>query len=265
MSNILDKITAQKYSEVEQLRSLCEGKEFPPGSVFMERKCISLKASLEKENSSGIIAEFKRRSPSKGWFQPEDYPPLLTVAYQEGGAAGCSILTDETFFGGKMEDISLVRDVIDIPILRKDFIIDEIQLRQAKAYGADVVLLIAAILSPQRVGQLCNEAKKYGMEVLLEIHDASELGHICDAVDMVGVNNRNLATFEVNITTSLDLIEKMPAGKTAVSESGITSVEDIQLLRAAGFKGFLIGETFMKEKYPALAFKNFTYQLKQKR
>jgi indole-3-glycerol phosphate synthase len=263
--NILDEIVIQKKKEVEELKFLFDLQWYKFFSHDFDRECISLKKSLAKQGSTGIIAEFKRRSPSKGWFKPADYSaPAIVMSYEEAGAAGCSILTDASFFGGEIEDITVVRAVSNLPVLRKDFIIDEIQIQEAKAYGADVILLIAAILSPKRVEELAAEAKRHGMEVLLEIHSEHELDHICANADMIGINNRDLGNFEVNIDTSLKLIKKIPTGKTPISESGISSVNTINELRSAGFKGFLIGETFMKAKDPGTAFSSFVAQLKQK-
>ena len=162
-----------------------------------------------------------------------------------------------------MSDITVCRAVTQLPILRKDFIIDEIQVLEAKAYGADVILLIAAILSPKRVEELAIEAKKYGLEVLLELHEENELDHICNEIDMVGINNRNLKTFEVDINRSIKLSKQLPADKIKIAESGIDDVDTIKIFKEAGFKGFLMGEKFMKEKDPGEAFKEFVQKLKQ--
>ena len=264
MKNILDEIVSHKQKEVEEKKELFDLDWYKFFSPDFGRKCFSLKANLLKNDSTGIIAEFKRRSPSKGWFKPKDYSAAAVIMnYEKFDAAGASVLTDTHFFGGDKEDLGVVRAVAHFPLLRKDFIIDEIQVKESKAYGADVILLIAAILPPGRVAELAREAKQYGMEVLLEIHTEAELGHICDEVDMVGVNNRNLETFEVNINTSLQLIGKIPAGKPAIAESGISSVENIITLRNAGFKGFLIGENFMKEEEPGKALAEFVNKLKR--
>ncbi len=179
------------------------------------------------------------------------------------GASGLSVLTDKAFFGGSIDDIRQAR-VNNIPILRKDFIIDEYQIIQAKAIGADVILLIAACLSPARTKRYAAFAKKIGLEILLEIHNEHELDHICEEVDMVGVNNRDLKTFKVDVNISLQLINKISDDKIAVAESGINDVETIVTLKKAGFKGFLIGEAFMKEPDPAIAFADFVNKLKAK-
>ena len=264
MKNILDEIVAVKKTEVEYTKTFADLEWYKYFSVDFDRKCFSLKENLLKENSTGIIAEFKRKSPSKGWFKNADYSaPAIVMCYEQYGAAGASVLTDTNFFGGDLPDITVCRAVTQLPILRKDFIIDEIQVLQAKAYGADVILLIAAILSPKRVEALAIEAKKYGLEVLLELHDENELGHICNEVDMVGINNRNLKTFEVDIQHSIKLAKQLPADKVKIAESGIDDIETIKIFKDAGFKGFLIGEKFMKEPHPGIAFEQFVQKLKQ--
>jgi indole-3-glycerol phosphate synthase len=184
----------------------------------------------------------------------------VTTAYTENGASGLSILTDEKFFGGSNEDLIEAR-INAIPVLRKDFIIDEYQIVEAKSIGADVILLIAACLAPKEVRRLAAFAKSLGLEVLLELYDENELEHICDETELVGVNNRNLKTFEVNIEQSLKMAEKIPADKIKIAESGINSVDDIVLFKENGFKGFLIGELFMKEADPSIAFAGFVNAL----
>lgn len=262
MSTILDTIIAAKKKEIEKLKPLSSMERFRKQGFFWEIANRSMVQSLLKEDSTGIIAEFKRKSPSKGWFKDKELEAEpVVVAYNHLGAAGISVLTDQEFFGGDLDDLIQTKVVTEVPILRKDFIIDEWQIAEAKAFGGDVILLIAACLSPERVQQLAIFAKTIGLEVLLEIHNEEELEHICDEVDMVGVNNRNLKNFEVDINTSLRLINKIPTTKPAIAESGISNVETIVTLRDAGFKGFLIGETFMKEPNPAIAFANFVKSL----
>lgn len=261
--NILYRIVEEKRKEVAELKRRLEKDPSMFGAENMNRKCFSLKERLLSEGNTGIIAEFKRRSPSKGWFKPagQSVEPVIR-AYETFGAAGASVLTDDQFFGGSIDDLLKARSTTSIPLLRKDFIIDELQVQEVKACGADVILLIAAILSPQRVKELAAVVKEYGMEVLLEIHKEEELQHICDEVDIVGINNRNLETFEVDINTSIQLMPKIPNDKIVISESGISIVETIQQLKEHGFKGFLIGETFMKQDDPAKAFKDFIHSLK---
>jgi len=194
-----------------------------------------------RKNSTGIIAEFKRKSPSKGIIQAEAELTDVVSAYNES-AAGISVLTDEKYFGGTNDDLMEARDIVSIPLLRKDFIIDSYQLHEARAFGADVILLIAACLSKNEVKRFASIAKELELEVLLEIHTQEELEYICDEIDFVGINNRNLKTFEVNIQASLQLINQIPSGKICIAESGISQVDTILTLKAAGFKGFLIGE-----------------------
>lgn len=262
MSTILDDIIANKRKEIEKLKPLSSIERFSKKGFFWEISNRSLKQSLLAEGSTGIIAEFKRKSPSKGWFKTKELEVEKVVTwYNTKGAAGISVLTDEVFFGGDLDDLIQTKVVTDIPVLRKDFIIDEWQIAEAKAFGADVILLIAACLTPAEVKHLAGFAKSIGLESLLEIHNEEELEHICDEVDLVGVNNRNLKTFEVDITTSLQLIGKIPASKPAVAESGISNPETLATLRDAGFKGFLIGETFMKEEDPGKAFAAFVSTL----
>jgi indole-3-glycerol phosphate synthase len=186
----------------------------------------------------------------------------VTRGYADGGASCLSVLTDEPFFGGSSEDLVQAR-VSTIPILRKDFVIDEYQILEAKAMGADVILLIAACLTPAGVKRLAVYARSLGLEVLLEVHNEDELGHICGETELVGVNNRDLKTFTVDVERSIRLKEKIPAGKILIAESGISRVDTIVYLRKAGFSGFLIGENFMKEKDPAAAFREFAKELRR--
>ncbi len=263
--NILDKIVAYKKTEVEAakaLRSVAELKAMPLFSI----PCLSLTTHLLDETKTGIIAEYKRQSPSKGVINNTSIVKDVTNAYTQNGASGISILTDSHFFGGSLADLLAAREATlnQIPLLRKDFMIDEYQIIEAKAYGASVILLIAACLSPQKVKELAIVAKSIGLEVLLEIHNEEELGHICDEVDLVGVNNRNLKDFVVNVEASAQLIQKMPKNKVAVAESGINETDTIVFLRNAGFKGFLIGEHFMKQPDPTIAFANFVNELNTK-
>ncbi len=261
--DILETIVAAKRKEIEKFKPLSSMERFAQDGFFWKISNRSLKESLLAEGSTGIIAEFKRKSPSKGWFKTKDLEVEPVVrAYNDLGAAGISVLTDDEFFGGDLDDLIQTKVISDIPVLRKDFIIDRWQIAEAKAFGADVILLIAACLSPGEVKDLAVYAKSINLEVLLEIHNEEELDHICEEVDMIGVNNRNLKTFEVSIETSLGLINKLPTGKPAVAESGISDVQTILTLRNAGFKGFLIGENFMKTPEPGLAFEQFVIELR---
>ncbi|GAA4322647.1 indole-3-glycerol phosphate synthase TrpC [Flaviaesturariibacter amylovorans] len=261
--NILEKIVQQKRHEVADRkveRTLTELKERPLYAAPRR----SLAYTLALPGSTGIIAEFKRKSPSKGWIAHELASPRIAVpAYDQYGAAGISILTDAPFFGGNLSDLEESRTMVEAPLLRKDFTIDPYQLHEARAFGADVILLIAAILEPAQVRELAAEAKSLGLEVLLELHGDEELGHVCPEVDLVGINNRNLKTFSVDLDRSVQLAKALPAGKLKVAESGISSPEDLLFLKAHGFDGFLIGERFMKEADPGSAFAAFVGNIKK--
>lgn len=258
--NILDKIIAHKKEEVEVRKTLLAEAELKD-TLYFSRPCFSLKQNLLAENATGIIAEFKRRSPSKGFIQQGADAASVTQAYTQYGASGLSILTDHEFFGGNNEDLIAAR-VNNIPILRKDFVIDPYQLVEAKAIGADVILLIAACLTTGEVKELAAYAKELGLEVLLELHEENELEHICPEVDMVGINNRDLKTFKVDVQRSVVLSKLIPAGKIKIAESGISDTATIKLFREEGYKGFLIGENFMKEANPGKAFEHFVQSLK---
>jgi indole-3-glycerol phosphate synthase len=257
--NILEQIIEHKKLEVQKRKAEISVSELEKG-IYFTRQTLSLKQSLQGEKKTGIIAEFKRRSPSKGVINDRVNVMDVTKAYTENGASGLSILTDENFFGGSKQDLMDAR-VNDVPILRKDFIIDEYQITEARSIGADVILLIAACLTPRQVKRLAIFAKRLGMEVLLELHDENEIEHICDETELVGINNRNLKTFEVNIGQTLKMGEKIPNSKIKIAESGIKSVDDILLFKENGFKGFLIGELFMKEDDPSIAFAEFVNAL----
>jgi indole-3-glycerol phosphate synthase len=217
---------------------------------------------LNDEKSTGIIAEFKRKSPSKGVINDKVKIEHVVKAYEENGAAGISVLTDENYFGGTNEDLIKTRKIVDVSLLRKDFIVDEYQVVETKSIGADVVLLIAACLTQKEVKQLARTAKNIGLEILLELHDERESDHICDETELIGINNRNLKTFQVDIEKSLRMAEMVPVEKIKVAESGINSVENIILFKENGFKGFLIGEHFMKEPDPGKVFQEFVLRLK---
>jgi indole-3-glycerol phosphate synthase len=263
MSTILQDIVANKRKEIAQLKPLTSIARFEKEGIFWDTATRSLRTSLLAGGSTGIIAEFKRKSPSRGWFQPKEVKVESVVrSYDTDGAAGISVLTDNKYFGGGLEDLVQAKQLTEVPVLRKDFIVDEWQVAESRAYGADVILLIAACLSPAEVKQLAGFARSLGLESLLEIHHEEELVHICDEVDMIGINNRNLKTFEVDINTSLQLVDRLPAGKPAIAESGISDAAAIVSLRNAGFKGFLVGETFMKEADPGRAFRDFVKELR---
>ena len=260
---ILEQIIARKREEVAERKFAATRTELREQPLY-EAPRRSLAYAIELPGSTGIIAEFKRKSPSKGAFVHELATPGLVVkAYDEYGAAGISVLTDGPFFGGSLQDLADTRALVEAPLLRKDFIIDPYQLSESRAYGADVVLLIASVLSPQQTRELAAEAVELGLEVLLEIHSEDELDHICPEAALVGVNNRNLKDFAVDMDHSVRLARSIPSGKIKVAESGIQSPEDVLYLRAHGFDAFLIGERFMKDHDPAGAFAAFAGALKK--
>jgi len=260
--NILEEIIEYKKEEVKRKKSKVKTAELEKRELF-SRTVLPLKDFLLDKSRTGIIAEFKRRSPSKGVINPDVDVLEVTKGYTEHGASCLSVLTDEHFFGGSDEDLIKAR-INEIPILRKDFIIDEYQLVEAKSIGADVILLIAACLTITEVKRLANFAKNLGLEVLLELHAEDELEHICDDTDVIGINNRNLKTFDVDIERSLRMAERIALPKFKIAESGISSVNDILLFKKHGFQGFLIGENFMKVTNPTIAFAEFVKQLKAK-
>ena len=259
--NILDKIIETKKAEVANQKKAVSI-ELLENHPRFKRKCNSLKKNLLKPGSSGIIAEFKQKSPSKGEINFGVKVEDVTLDYAKAGAAGISVLTDFEYFGGKLDNLSSARETNpDTPILRKDFMIDEYQVIEAKAHGADVILLIAACLEKDLAETLAKKAKALGMEVLMEVHNAIELGKVNDFVDIVGVNNRDLKTFFVDIETSVKLSKLIPDKFVKISESGLTGSKEIGYLRQNGFKGFLIGETFMKTENPGEACRKFISEL----
>lgn len=259
--NILDEIVGYKKIEVAQRKDEVPESQLEQEQYFL-RPSLSLKRFLLDPARTGIIAEFKRQSPSKGVINGDADVVDVTTAYASNGASGLSVLTDGPSFGGSAADLAAAR-INEVPILRKEFIIDPYQISEAKAMGADVILLIAAILTPRQVKEYTLQAHGLGLEVILEIHDESELFHINDFVDVVGVNNRNLKTFEVSLEQSVHLSRLIPGGKIKISESGIHQVSDIQYLKSYGYRGFLIGENFMKQSDPALAFMKFVSELNE--
>jgi indole-3-glycerol phosphate synthase len=264
MVTILNEIVAAKRKEIEKFKPMSSIERFEQKGFFWQIRNRSLVDNLLMPGSNGIIAEFKRKSPSKGWLQSRGLEVEPVVVKYNKGAAGISVLTDDVFFGGDLDDLIQTKVVTDIPVLRKDFIVDRWQIAESKAFGADVILLIAACLSPGEVKEFAAYAKSIGLESILEVHNEEELGHYCDEIDMIGINNRDLKTFKVDIDVSLDLIKKIPAGKPAIAESGINDPSSILTLRGAGFRGFLVGERFMKEEDPGGAFEEFISQLSKK-
>lgn len=258
MADILETIVANKRKEVErQKQAVSLQMLLAMGGDRLERPTFSMRQALAS-SVTGIIAEFKRKSPSKGWLHPGAQVQDVVPFYAEGGASACSILTDGNFFGGSLSDLQQARRLVNIPLLRKDFIIDPYQLYQARVMGADAVLLIAACLSKAECADLAATAHSLQLEVLLEVHNETELDHLNDHVDMLGVNNRNLGTFNTDVKHSFKLIDQLKGqAPLLVSESGISQTETVKQLRTAGFRGFLIGETFMKTAQPGETLRNF--------
>lgn len=261
MRDILDEIVAHKRIEVAEQKKVVSPRElYKAVEQIIEdgkRPTISMSASL-KSSSSGIIAEFKRRSPSKGWIKEDGRADVIPLSYSRNGASALSILTDGKYFGGSLDFLTTARSqIVSTPILRKDFIIDEYQLFEARNSGADAVLLIASDLSMSECLNLAFRAHELGLETLLEIHTESELEYVGDNIDMVGVNNRHLGTFHTDVTNSYRLASLLPHDYVLVSESGISNPETVKELRSIGFRGFLIGETFMKTSDPGQALKEF--------
>ena len=258
--NILDKIVLDKRAEVKLRKSLIPIKQLEK-SVLFERQTISLASNLQN-SKSGIIAEHKRRSPSKSIINNSLNVSDVASSYEQAGVSGMSILTDGKYFGGSLDDLILARASCNLPLLRKEFIIDEYQILEAKANGADAILLIAAILTRDEIKQFSELAKSLNVDVLLEVHNEDELKKsIMPSLDMLGVNNRNLKTFEVSLDTSKVLSEIIPDEFVKVSESGISSVDSIKELQPYGYKGFLIGENFMKTDNPGISASVFINEL----
>ena len=260
MKDILKDILIQKHMEVKKAKQRTPLNALQAISELPE--CRSMKNSLQA-SCSGIIAEYKRKSPSKGWFKTKEGATVIPTAYAQNGAAALSILTDETYFGGQLDFIRQVRPTTNCPILRKDFIIDEYQLYESRIAGADAVLLIAAVLSLKKCENFIQKAHELGLEVLLEIHDEYELPYVDLQPDMLGVNNRNLGTFYTDVRKSFRIAPLLPNDQLWVSESGISSPDTVRALRKAGFQGFLIGEAFMRQSDPAIALQNFIWEVEQ--
>lgn len=260
MDNILDKIVANKK------RELAEQKKYVPiDQLIVKITDTSNKHTFKQallESSTGIIAEFKRRSPSRGWIFENAKITDVIPHYSRNGASAISVLTDTDFFGGTFADFEEARNLTHTPLLRKDFMVDEYQFYQAKALGANAVLLIASCLTSTQTRQFAAKAKELGMDVLLEIHNEAEIDHINEYVDVVGVNNRNLGTFVTDVQISFDLSEKIPSGFLKISESGISQPQTVIDLRQAGFRGFLMGENFMKTDNPGKALDDFIKELR---
>ena len=260
--NILDEIVAYKRKEINERKELYPVKLLEK-SVYFSSPTVSLKKYLSREDKCGIIAEFKRQSPSKGNINLYADVEEISIGYMRAGASALSVLTDTHFFGGSNDDLKTARKFNFCPILRKEFIIDEYQLYEARSIGADAILLIAEVLSEREVKYLSGIAKALEMEVLMEVHAKEQLHKVVDTVDIIGVNNRNLETFQVDIKTSFDLLHHIPAGMFKISESGISKPETVFELKEAGFNGFLIGEYFMQSAHPGRKCARFIDELKQ--
>lgn len=261
--NILDKIIEHKKSEVATNKSLFPVKLLEQ-SIFFETPTVSLKKYLLRDDRHGIIAEIKRRSPSKGAINANVSVERTSIGYMQAGASALSVLTDKEFFGGSSEDLKTARKFNFCPILRKDFIVDEYQVIEAKSIGADAILLIAAALPSSRIKVLAGLAKQLGLEVLMEVHERDELlKNLHEDVDVIGVNNRDLKTFAVDIETSVELGALIPDRYVKISESGIEDPASIIHLRKHGFRGFLIGEYFMRHSRPEKKCAEFIESLKR--
>jgi indole-3-glycerol phosphate synthase len=257
----LERIIANKRAEVRDQKARIRYRELEQSRHF-SGKTLSLSGAIYSGASTGIIAEFKRMSPSKGLINSASKVEEVTTGYAGAGATGLSVLTDSKFFGGSCCDLTLAKELNSIPVLRKDFIIDEFQVIESKAAGADAVLLIAAALERDQFRQLAILATALGMEVVLEVHSASEIEMADENVKIIGVNNRDLNTFRVNIGISAEMTEKIPGHFLKISESGISLPATVKYLRQSGYDGFLIGELFMSSRDPVGAFSRFVRKLK---
>src|SRR5690554_123138 len=258
--NILDKIVLDKRREVDLIKSIVTVSQLETHALF-NRTTVSLADAL-RNSTTGIIAEHKRRSPSKSIINQANSVDQVAQGYENAGVAGMSVLTDGKYFGGSLDDLLLARASVEMPLLRKEFIVDEYQILEAKAYGADVILLIASILDREEIKAFSELAQSLSLNVLLEVHNEVELHKsVMPSLDLLGVNNRNLKTFEVSLETSKTLSELIPDDFVKVSESGISSIEAINELRPYGYKGFLIGENFMKTDNPGESASQFIKQL----
>ena len=254
---ILEKIISKKREELLTAKEITSVSSLEQLAAF-SRDTVSLVDRFKKGEVPGVIAEFKRGSPSTGLVREELSAVGTVLGYEKGGAFAASVLTDQGFFWGSLNDLSEVREATSLPLLRKDFMIDPYQIYEAKAHGADLILLIAAALTTEKMRELGGVAHELGLEVLCEVHSKEELDTVTfDAIDLIGVNNRNLKDFSVSIKTSLELAKSLPSDKIWVSESGLSSKDEVLKLWESGYQGFLIGGSFMKEGDPGTNCSNF--------
>jgi indole-3-glycerol phosphate synthase len=262
MKTILDDIVSNRRNEVQIQKQIIPLSELQ-SKIDDNRICNSLYKKLLSPGGSGIIAEFKRKSPSKGVINNNAKPEIVTKGYVGAGVSGLSVLTEECFFGGNVADFIAARYANpSTPLLRKDFIVDEYQLFESRVLGADIILLIAAVLDKQEISRFASITRELGMEVLLEIHDESEIEKIDKGIDMIGINNRNLKDFKTDIKQSLNLLNRLSEQTVKISESGLNAPETVDYLRSLGFNGFLMGETFMKSENPAQSCREFIARIK---
>jgi len=252
--NILDRIIENKKIKIARSKKFVDIANLA-SQEYYGRTCYNFADSIM--NGTGIISEFKRKSPSKGLINGSVTVHEVVSGYEKANASAISVLTDTCFFGGTFNDVLIARETVKLPILRKDFIIDEYQLHEAKAMGADVILLIASALSVEQTNDLASEAKALGLNVFLEIHNQDELGHFGSNIDVVGINNRDLKTFTIDIENSIRLSKELPNGVPKVAESGISNKETLLRMKDEGFDGFLIGESFMRSENPGLSCQEF--------
>ena len=261
IEHILDIICRNKRLEIADQKEAVPISNLKDSLSLQPRKKVSFKQALAV-SKSGIIAEFKRKSPSKGWIRQDADASNIARSYEEAGAAAISCLTDGPFFGGGFTDFEKAREAVEgVPLLRKDFILDEYQLYQSRLMGADAVLLIAACLTADEIARFTAIAHELDMEALLEIHEESELASICPDTDVIGINNRNLKTFDTDIRHTMDLAGRIPEQFLKISESGLSQPETVIQLRQAGFRGFLVGENFMKTDDPGKSLREFIQKL----
>lgn len=260
MKNILDEIVEQKRIEVQQKKQIKSIEDLKLSQHFNE-PTISAKESILNKSKTGIISEFKRKSPSKGFINSQVRIEDVVNGYEKNGASVVSVLTDENYFGGSIQDLKEAKKHLTIPVLRKDFIVDEYQVYETKSIGADSILLIAECLTKEEVYNLAKLSKEIGLEILLEIHSEDQLEKVNKYIDLIGINNRNLKTFEVDTEKSKQILKLLPSELIKVAESGISDPEVVKDLKKAGFQSFLIGENFMKNENPSLAFKEFVNKI----